>query len=117
METKPIENSEKPMMLMAIVQAQDADVVEEKLDELHISITRLPSVGAFLGRKNATLLIGLPPSKQDEIMAVFKENCRQRVEYISVPMESAPLPLPSPTPITVGGATIFSLDIEHFEEL
>ncbi len=117
METKPIETAEKPMMLMAIVQAQDADVVEEKLGELNISITRLPSVGAFLGRKNATLLIGLPPSKQDEIMTAFKENCRQRVEYIAVPLESAPLPLPSPTPITVGGATIFSLEIEHFEEL
>lgn len=117
METKPIDNPEKPMMLMAIVQAQDADVVEEKLCEMELSITRLPSVGAFLGRKNATLLIGLPPSKQDEIMTAFKENCRQRVEYIAVPLESAPLPLPSPTPITVGGATVFSLEIEHFEEL
>ncbi len=117
METKPIDKSERPMMLMAIVQAQDADVVEEKLCEMNLSITRLPSVGAFLGRKNATLLIGLPPSKQDEIMTAFKENCRQRIEYIAVPLESAPLPLPSPTPITVGGAAIFSLEIEHFEEL
>jgi uncharacterized protein YaaQ len=50
-------------------------------------------------------------------MTAFKENCRQRVEYIAVPLESAPLPLPSPTPITVGGAAVFSLEIEHFEEL
>lgn len=117
MAKKPTAKSETPMMLMAIVQAQDADVVVEKLDELDISITRLPSVGAFLGRKNATLLVGLPPSKQADIMTAFKDNCRQRVEYIAVPLESAPLPLPSPTPITVGGATIFALDIEHFEEL
>jgi len=117
METKAINNPENPMMLMAIVQAQDADVMEDILCEMKISFSRLPSVGAFLGRKNATLLIGLPPSKQDEIMTAFKENCRQRVEYIAVPLESAPLPLPSPTPITVGGAAVFSLEIEHFEEL
>jgi uncharacterized protein YaaQ len=109
--------SEKTILLMAVVQAQDADVAESKIRDLGVSVTRLPSVGAFLGRRNATLLVGLPPSKLEETLTTFKENCRQRVEYIAVPLESAPLPLPSPTPITVGGATIFSLDVEHFEEL
>jgi uncharacterized protein YaaQ len=104
-------------MLIAVVQAQDADVAESAICEMNISITRLPSTGAFLGHRNATLLIGLPNNKLDAILKAFKENCRQRVEYIAVPLESAPLPLPSPTPITVGGATIFSLEVEHFEEL
>lgn len=104
-------------MLMAIVQAQDADIVENILKKMDISINRLPSTGAFLGRRNATLLLGIPSGKQAEIIEAFKENCRQRVEYIAVPLESAPLPLPTPTPVTVGGATIFSLDIEHYEEI
>jgi uncharacterized protein YaaQ len=47
----------------------------------------------------------------------LQETCRQRVEYIAVPLESAPLPLPTPTPITIGGATIFGMEIEHFEEI
>jgi uncharacterized protein YaaQ len=104
-------------MFIAVVQAQDADVAENTIREMNISVTRLPSIGAFLGHRNATLLIGLPFDKQTEILAAFKANCRQRVEYIAVPLESAPLPLPSPTPITVGGATVFSLEVEHFEEL
>jgi uncharacterized protein YaaQ len=108
--------SNKGLLFMAIVQAQDADAAENAIHEMNLSITRLPSVGAFLGRKNATLLIGLPVDKKEEILAAFKENCRQRVEYIAVPLESAPLPLPSPTPITVGGATVFALEVEHFEE-
>ena len=114
MEHKPVE---KIILLMAVVQAQDADVAENKVREMGVSVTRLPSIGAFLGRRNATLLIGLPPSQVESVLNTFKENCRQRVEYIAVPLESAPLPLPSPTPITVGGATIFTLDVEHFEEL
>lgn len=114
MEQKPVE---KILLLMAVVQAQDADVAENKVRELGVSVTRLPSIGAFLGRRNATLLIGLPPSQVESVLNTFKENCRQRVEYIAVPLESAPLPLPSPTPITVGGATIFTLEVEHFEEL
>ncbi|KAF0111691.1 MAG: hypothetical protein FD147_702 [Chloroflexi bacterium] len=105
------------LLCMAVVQAQDADIAEDVIRAMNISVTRLPSVGAFLGRRNATLLIGLPVEMQPQILQAFKENCRQRVEYIAVPLESAPLPLPSPTPITVGGATVFSLEIEHFEEL
>ena len=113
MEQKPFE---KTLLLMAVVQAQDADVAESKIRELGVSVTRLPSIGAFLGRRNATLLVGLPPAQLESALTTFKENCRQRVEYIAVPLESAPLPLPSPTPITVGGATIFTLEAEHFEE-
>ncbi len=105
-----------PLLMIAVVQAQDADSSYETLKAMGVSCQRLASVGGFLGRKNVTLLIGLPHERQDVVMAALQENCRQRVEYIAVPLESAPLPLPTPTPITVGGATIFSLDIDHFEE-
>jgi hypothetical protein len=38
------------------------------------------------------------------------------VAFIAVPMESAPLPMPAPTPITIGGANIFSIEVEQYEE-
>lgn len=114
----PSETSETcDTLLMAVVQSQDADIVENIFRDLNISIARLPSTGAFLGRRNATLLIGIPYENQQKILDSLKENCQQRIEYIAVPLESAPLPLPAPTPVTVGGATVFSLEIEHYEEL
>lgn len=73
-------------MLMAIVQAQDADIVENIFQDMNISLTRLPSTGAFLGRRNATLLIGIPHEKQEQILEALHENCRQRIEYIAVPL-------------------------------
>ena len=114
-ETNPVIDTINTMFI-AVVQAQDAEIAENTLAALDLPVTRLPSVGGFLGRRNATLLIGLPADRKLEIEASLRENCRQRVEYIAVPLESAPLPLPAPTPITIGGATIFSIDIEHFEE-
>jgi uncharacterized protein YaaQ len=48
-------------------------------------------------------------------MAELQKSCRQRVEYISIPLESAPLPMPAPTPVTIGGAAVFSIDVEYFE--
>ncbi len=104
-------------LLMAVVQSQDAEIAREALSKLGFNVERLPSVGGFLGRRNATLLIGLPEGKRELAEEVLHENCRQRVEFIAVPLESAPLPLPTPTPITVGGATIFALDVEYYEEI
>lgn len=103
--------------LMVVVQAQDADGASLALEELGFTVTRLPSFGGFLGRRNATLMVALPKERRPEALESLEKNCRQRVEYIAVPLESAPLPLPTPTPITIGGATIFTLDVEHYEEL
>lgn len=103
-------------LMVAVVQAQDAEVTDNRLGNEDTSVTRLPSLGAFLGRRNATLLIGLPSALKSKVLDILHENCRQRVEFIAVPLESAPMPMPAPTPITVGGATVFSLEVEHFEE-
>ena len=103
-------------LMVAVVQAQDAEVTENRLGGESAAVTRLPSLGAFLGRRNATLMIGLPGELKAKVLDILHENCRQRVEFIAVPLESAPMPMPAPTPITVGGATVFSLEVEHFEE-
>ena len=116
MEKSNQQSSENQILYLAVVQAQDADIAQDAIRSMDIFVTRLPSQGAFLGRRNATLLIESSKEKQPAILQALKDNCRQRIEYISVPLESAPLPMPSPTPVTVGGATVFSLDVEFFEE-
>jgi uncharacterized protein YaaQ len=103
-------------MIIAVIQAQDIDAAFSALKTVSITATRLPSVGGFLGRRNATLLLQLNPDDVQKAEEALKKSCQQRIEYLAVPLESAPLPLPTPTPINVGGATIFDINIEHFEE-
>jgi uncharacterized protein YaaQ len=110
------DTSQKTILLTAVVQAQDSESADNALTKLGFSVTRLPSTGGFLGRRNSTLLIGIPADKKLLAIETLNKNCRQRVEYIAVPLESAPLPLPAPTPITIGGATIFAMEVERFEE-
>ena len=109
-EDKPSE------LLIAVVQGQDSDMAIEALGDEGFKVTRLPSVGGFLGRKSATLMIGVNTENYDNAVDVLDKTCRQRVAFIAVPMENSPLPMPAPTPITIGGANIFSLEVEHFEE-
>ena len=108
--------STKDYLLITVVQSQDVERAEGALKGHYVSLERLPSVGGFLGRRNATLLIIFKKENEQQILDILHDNCRQRVEYIAVPLESAPLPLPTPTPISIGGATIFGLPIKHYEE-
>ncbi len=115
-DNPPVQENDLTTLLMAVVQSQDVDGANHALAKLGITSTPLPSVGGFLGRRNATLLIGLPKKKRASAISALSKTCRQRIEYIAVPLESAPLPLPAPTPVTIGGATIFSLEVERYEE-
>lgn len=116
MSESELPQSEGNLLLMAVIQAQDSESAQNALSKIGLTSTRLPSVGGFLGRRNVTLLIGLPADRKQAALDALNSSCRQRIEYIAVPLESAPLPLPTPTPITIGGATIFSMEIEHYEE-
>jgi uncharacterized protein YaaQ len=104
-------------LMTAIVQEQDVDVAERALALLEVPVIHLPSTGGFLGRRNATLFIGLPEGLEEKVLAALRRSCRQRVEYLAIPMEGAPLPLPTPVPVTVGGAKVFALPVERYEEI
>ena len=105
------------LLLMAVIQEQDIDAAAKALNTLGIPVTYLSSAGGFLGRRNATLLIGLHESQEGPALEALQNACRQRVEYMTLPLEGSPMPMPAPVPVTVGGATVFALPVERFEEL
>jgi uncharacterized protein YaaQ len=103
-------------IVTAVIQEQDVDLALRALEQFHVRVTHLASSGGFLGRRNATLLIGLPDGMEENVLSALQSSCRQRVEYLAMPLEGSPLPMPTPVPVTVGGATVFTLPVEHFEE-
>lgn len=105
------------LLVLAVVQSQDLDVALHALEPLGSPVVYLASSGGFLGRRNATLLIGLPDGHEEEVLTVLRSVCRQRVEYLTMPVEGAPMPMPAPIPVPVGGATVFCLPVERFEQL
>jgi len=110
-------NPSNMVILLAVLQAQDAELATSALDRFGVSAFELSSTGAFLGRKNVTLLIPVQTTNVELVLSELKHNCRQRIEYVSMPIEGQPLPIPSPIPITVGGATIFILEIDQYLEV
>lgn len=103
-------------LIAAVVQEQDEDLAMRALNELKVPVFHLASTGGFLGRRNATLLIGLRGDNAEEVVRALQKSCRERAEYLAVPLEGSPLPMPASVPVTVGGATLFTLPVERFEE-
>jgi uncharacterized protein YaaQ len=103
-------------LMAAVVQEQDVDGAVRALQKMNLAVTRLPSTGGFLGRRSTTLLIGFTAGQEEVAVKTLQKKCRTRVEYVTIPLEGTPLPIPAPTPITVGGATIFTLEVERYEE-
>lgn len=104
-------------LLLAVIQIQDVDPAINALNQAGIYVTLMATTGAFLGQHNAALLIGLQEDREQQAVDILSHSCRRRVEYMATRLEGAPYHLPLTTPITVGGATIFTFNVERWEEI
>jgi CPA1 family monovalent cation:H+ antiporter len=97
--------------LMAIViQERDLEKISSLLQPYGYPLTHIASTGGFLGRKNATLLIGVPAGKRKEIKFLIENAFKGRSKVFTEGLSDKP-------DISQGGATIFTLDVERYEEL
>jgi len=104
-------------LMMAVLQEQDIELATSALGQFDVPIIRLTSTGGFLRLRNTILLIGINDELGEKIISTLQKTCRQRVEYMAVPLEGSNLPLPMPVPVMVGGAKAFVLPVERFEEI
>jgi CPA1 family monovalent cation:H+ antiporter len=99
-------------LMTIIIQESDAESVIAILNRLGTPVTRISSSGGFLGRENTTLLVGIPEGKDQQILNAISKASRQRIESIPGFLDPSDLS----KPVTVRGATIFTFDVERFEE-
>lgn len=117
-QSKPGVSTEKiDRLMVAMIQTQDMVRAIRALSKLGFSVTQVSTTGGFLGQNNSTLLIGFPAEMKVLALETLQKNCRRRVEYAATPLEGAPFHMPLATPIPVGGATVFTFNIEHYEEI
>lgn len=105
-------------LIIAIVSSDDASNVQKGLIKEHYQATKLATTGGFLMKGNTTFLIGADDEKVKAIIEVIGNHSKQRKKIIpnSVINEFGMLAT-SPVEVTVGGATIFVLNVEEFVKL
>lgn len=104
-------------LIVAIVQDEDASNLISSLMNERFSVTKLASTGGFLRSGNTTLLLGVDDEKLDAALAVVKKVCisRKQIEVFPSPaMGAMGMYTPYPVEVTVGGATVFVMDVAQF---
>lgn len=107
-------------LLVAILQAEDADACSEELTSSGFMYTRLSSRGGFLDKEGVTILMGVAAERVDEACAIFRDHARERTRTLDgAPSltQTAALFIPGPVDVQVGGATLFVVDMEQFIRL
>ena len=106
-------------LMVAIVHRDDANSVSDALAAAGFELTRLKTVGGFLGRSNETLLLGMDDTRVDEAVDLLRRHGRGRVEELATPLaaEAVGVFVPVPVEVEVGGATVFVVDVDRFERL
>jgi len=103
-------------LLFAIVQKEDTRPLTRALIENDLSVTRIASSGGFLSGGNTTLMIGVEKDRLETALEVIRKKSSRR-HSITVPATGIPQGMESgavPIQVTIGGATVFIIDVEDF---
>ncbi len=107
-------------LVMAIIHDEDAHRLIEALNEKGFSVTKLASTGGFLRAGNTTVFVGVEKDRVQLVMDVIEKECKSRKQMTAANtphMNAAEGYIPYPIEVTVGGATIFVVDVEQFKKL
>jgi len=106
-------------LVIAIVQDLDADAVVEAITEAGYRVTRVATTGGFFRQGNTTLLCGIQDDQVQPLIALLRRTCKRRTRMMPIAPHSAehPMTVGAYVEVTVGGATIFVLDVRHFEQI
>ncbi len=104
-------------MIVAIVQDEDSSRLISALMNDGFGVTKLATTGGFLRAGNTTLLIGVDDDRFDACLAIIEKLCKSRRQIATTPITAggaANMYGQMPIEVTVGGATVFVLNVEQF---
>ncbi len=106
-------------LVIAVVQDLDADDVIEAITAENYRVTRVASTGGFFRQGNTTLLCGVQDEQVQPLINLLRKTCKRRTRMMPIAPHSAehPMTVGAYVEVTVGGATLFILDVEQFEQI
>ena len=106
-------------LIMSIVHSDDAGRLVSALTASGFRATTISTTGGFLRQGNATVFVGTEDENVDHVLQLVQENCRTRRQFVNpLPpvMEPGEMYMPTPVEVQLGGATVFVLDVNRFEQ-
>ena len=102
-------------LIFAIVNNDDSNNVATNLTAGGYSVTKLATTGGFLKAGNTTFIVGTDDDKVANVISIVEKHSKKRTQVVPASVSSSPGLFPTgPVEVSIGGATIFVLDVEQF---
>ncbi|MCI9273433.1 MAG: transcriptional regulator [Clostridiales bacterium] len=105
-------------LVLAIVSNDDSSMVSNALTKQGFQVTKLATTGGFLMAGNTTFLTGVDDDKVDQVIEIISAQSSQRTQIVpSAATVDMGMYASYPVEVTVGGSTIFVLNVERYEKV
>lgn len=104
-------------LILAIINSDDAYSVNNHLIKAGFLVTKISSTGGFLTKGNTTFLTGVKDEDVENCIEIIGKYSKKRTQPMPVDLAYGQNVAPVTTEVTVGGATIFVLNVEQFRHL
>jgi uncharacterized protein YaaQ len=105
-------------LVIALVAGSQAGELMKRLLQEGFHFTQIDSSGGFLQEPTICMLIGLHHSRHAKLMELIRKYCHTRRQFIPARVDVPQLQVqPIMIEAQVGGATIFTVNVELFEQL
>ena len=108
-----------PIDYLVIVTVTGEQVVEltQQLVQAHFYFTHIESIGGLVPKAAANLLIGVTREQRESLMELLEKYCQRRRTYVPARMETVSIQSqPVMIEAEIGGADIYTFEIERFEQ-
>ena len=113
------ENCDIDTLVFLYISNEQIETLSKRLNDERFFFTRIASSGGFLNYPNTSLIIGISKNRLDDLKELVKQYCQRRTTHIATQTHIESYPHNS-TPIIVeaeiGGATLHTVNVEHFEQ-
>ena len=100
-------------MILAVVPRDQAGQVINALVTAGYTATFTESRGGVLRQVQKMLFIAVDAAKLDVVLTIIRENCRTKVQMQT--HDTTAGGQPPPVTVELGGAVVFTWDLERFE--
>ncbi len=107
-------------LIIAVVNNDDSGALIKALSQKGLGSTKLATTGGFLRSGNTTVLIGTDDEKVPQALEIISQSCKQRKEIVASAVAApfgAGIYNSTPIEVTIGGATVFVVDVEQFQKM
>lgn len=115
------ENADIPgidQIVIVIVASAQAAMLMDRLSQYDFHFTKVDSSGGFLHEATLCLLVGLNHQQRTGLMDIIRQHCHRRKVYIPAHMDVTQIQgQPLMIEAEVGGATMFTLNVERFIQI